>query len=156
MPANGGALQHYLCSTSFMDAQVRNCRRSIAVHSRATRLSSYGPTMVGIWAKSSIGTNARLGKNPRGPLDRRRPGTGQENQTCSQPASLVDLFPTLIELCSLPTLDSQTLDGVSLVPWLIDPKRIRIFPPSLHELQHISVRNEMYRLIQYNDGSREL
>ena len=95
-------------------------------------------------------------ESTRVPLIVVAPGTGQENQTCSQPASLVDLFPTLIELCSLPTLDSQTLDGVSLVPWLIDPKRIRDLPAiTVHELQHISVRNEMYRLIQYNDGSRE-
>ena len=84
------------------------------------------------------------------------PGTGRENQTCSQPACLVDLFPTLIKLCSLPTLDSQTLDGVSLVPWLEDPKRVRDLPAIIvHELQHISVRDERYRLIRYKEESRE-
>ncbi len=54
-------------------------------------------------------------------------------------------------------MDSQTLDGVSLVPWLEDPKRVRDLPAIIvHELQHISVRDERYRLIRYKEESREL
>ena len=153
------AVQHYLCSTSFMDAQVGKLLDAL------DRSPFSSNTVIVLWSDHGwhLGEKQHWHKrtlweeSTRVPLIVVAPGTDQENQTCSQPASLVDLFPTLIELCSLPTLDSQTLDGVSLVPWLIDPKRIRDLPAiTVHELQHISVRNEMYRLIQYNDGSREL
>eukprot|EP00542_Grammatophora_oceanica_P021841 CAMPEP_0194028206 /NCGR_PEP_ID=MMETSP0009_2-20130614/2241_1 /TAXON_ID=210454 /ORGANISM="Grammatophora oceanica, Strain CCMP 410" /LENGTH=225 /DNA_ID=CAMNT_0038667533 /DNA_START=67 /DNA_END=744 /DNA_ORIENTATION=- len=44
-------------------------------------------------------------------------------RTCNHPVSLVDLFPTLIDLCDLPnstllTVESRPLDGHSLRPFL--------------------------------------
>jgi len=77
------------------------------------------------------------------------------NRRSSQPASLIDIYPTLIELCGLPIIDE--LEGESLVPQLIDPDTKRIIPaissltPEFH-----SVRNEQFRYISYGNGQEEL
>ena len=153
------AVQHYLCSISFMDAQVGKLLDALDVSPFADN------TVIVLWSDHGwhLGEKQHWHKrtlweeSTRVPLIVVAPGTGLENQTCTQPASLVDLFPTLIELCSLAPLTSQTLDGVNLAPWLKDPSRKRDLPAiTVHELQHISVRDERYRLIRYKDGSREL
>lgn len=83
------------------------------------------------------------------------PQVGDAGQVCKQPASTVDLFPTLIELCNLNTPD-QTLDGLSLVPWLKNPNKRRAQAAiTVDEFKHKSARDQRYRYIQYNDGSEE-
>ena len=77
------------------------------------------------------------------------------NQRSNQAVSLIDIYPTLIELCDLP--DLAELDGESLVPQLIDPDKKRIQPaissigPDYH-----AIRDEQYRLISYGEGQKEL
>jgi choline-sulfatase len=56
------------------------------------------------------------------PLMFRVPGIDTGGQRCGSLASLVQVLPTLAELCGVP-LDSQ-LDGESLVPLIRDPGRI--------------------------------
>jgi iduronate 2-sulfatase len=48
------------------------------------------------------------------------PGQLQKNLLCWRPVSLIDLYPTLVELCGLPSRNG--LDGHSIVPLLQDPK----------------------------------
>lgn len=55
----------------------------------------------------------------RTPLIIAAPGIKGVNQTCSYPVELVDVFPTLTELCGLAT--PQNLDGVNLKPLLDAP-----------------------------------
>ncbi|MGH7194117.1 MAG: sulfatase family protein, partial [Candidatus Saccharimonadales bacterium] len=56
------------------------------------------------------------------PLIFRAPGITPENAKCENPVSLVQVFPTLIELCGLPM---QGLDGSSLVADLREPQKTR-------------------------------
>ena len=152
------AIQHYLGSITFMDAQLGRLLDALD----ASRFAD--ETVIILWSDHGwhLGEKQHWHKrtlweeSTRVPLIVVAPEIGNPNQICRQPASLVDLFPTLIELCGLPTLASQTLDGTSLVPWLQDPDRKRETPAiTIHELQHVSVRDQQYRFIQYNDGSRE-
>jgi arylsulfatase A-like enzyme len=74
---------------------------------------------------------------------------------CPEAVSLLDLYPTLIELCELP--ENETLDGVSLVPQLKNreaPRKRPVITSSFHG--NHSVRTRDWRLIQYADGAREL
>jgi len=69
--------------------------------------------------------------------------------------SLVDLFPTLIDLAGLPP--KPGLDGRSLVPLLRDPRHP--WPHAAittYDVDEFSVRTEDWRYIRYIDGSEEL
>jgi arylsulfatase A-like enzyme len=75
--------------------------------------------------------------------------------SCGQPVSLVDIYPTLAELCGLELMEK--LDGESLVPLLKEPgnstgrKVITFFNPG-----NVSIRDQDWRYIRYVDGSEEL
>ena len=76
-------------------------------------------------------------------------------KTCQQPASLLDIYPTLVELCKLPA--NPHLEGLSLVPQLSEPTTPRDRPAitSSYFGNH-SIRSRDWRLISYQDGAREL
>jgi len=62
-------------------------------------------------------------KSTRTPFIIVAPGIAQEGARCDSPVSLLDIYPTLIELCGLK--EKPGLDGVSLVPLLKDPSKER-------------------------------
>ncbi len=83
-------------------------------------------------------------------------GPGIEpGQKCREPASLIDIYPTLVELCGFPS--NSRLEGVSLVPQLNDPAAPRERPAvtSSYFGNH-SIRSRDWRLIVYQDGAEEL
>src|SRR5690606_17759983 len=73
---------------------------------------------------------------------------------CNEPVELLDLFPTLNELCGLPPVDG--LEGHSLVPQLKNSKAKREWPAiTSHNQGNHAVRSERWRYIRYADGSEE-
>lgn len=76
-------------------------------------------------------------------------------QACAEAASLLDIYPTLVELCRLPA--NPHLEGVSLVPQLEDPTTARDRPAitSSYFGNH-SIRSRDWRLTVYEDGEEEL
>lgn len=76
-------------------------------------------------------------------------------QSTDEPASLMDLYPTLLELCGLPANPKN--EGVSLVPLMRDPQAewkhnaLTTYGENNH-----AVRSQRYRYIRYEDGSEEL
>jgi len=74
---------------------------------------------------------------------------------CREPASLIDIYPTLVEICGLPA--NQHLEGISLVPQLKDPATLREQPAitSSYFGNH-SIRSRNWRLVVYEDGQEEL
>lgn len=75
--------------------------------------------------------------------------------TCDQPVSLLDIFPTLNELCGLPK--AAALDGESLVPLLKQPNQYtgRAVVITTNLRAH-AVRTEQWRYIRYANGDEEL
>lgn len=73
---------------------------------------------------------------------------------CNQPVSLLDLYPTLMELCAIK--GDHEFDGLSLMPQLrlAETKR----NPAVIEFRkgNAAVRSERWRYIRYSDGSEEL
>lgn len=75
--------------------------------------------------------------------------------TCSKPVGLIDIYPTLIELCELPK--RTDLEGQSLVPLMANPDRNWPYPTiTTHGHKNHAIRSERWRYIQYADGSEEL
>ncbi len=83
------------------------------------------------------------------------PGMTAPNQRCSRPVTMLDIYPTLIELCGL--MPKQELEGRSLVPLLKNPNAKWDRPAlTTHGRNNHSIRDERYRYIRYSDGAEEL
>jgi arylsulfatase A-like enzyme len=80
-----------------------------------------------------------------------------KNKEIKDPVSLIDIYPTLVELCNL-KVETENLEGVSLSSVLRDPstsKERNIFIPH-HKRGNYAIVNNTWRYIYYNDGSEEL
>ncbi|MGE9291364.1 MAG: sulfatase [Puniceicoccales bacterium] len=85
----------------------------------------------------------------------RVPGLTEPGTVSHRTVSLLDLYPTLAELCGLEAPD--VLEGRSLVPLLQDPDLAWPYPALSTNFEgNHAVRSERYRYIRYQDGSEEL
>jgi choline-sulfatase len=151
------AVRAYLASITFADAQIGRLldaldRASCARTTVVVLWSDHGWHLgeKGHWHKRTLWEEAT-----RVPLIIVAPGHGKPGQRCDRAVSLVDLFPTLAELCGLAPLD--VTDGTSLVPLVDHPAGKRSAPAIIqHGLNSCAVRSDRYRYIRYADGSEEL
>ncbi len=154
-------IRGYLACVSFVDDQLGDVIDALDQSSHAEN------TIVVLWSDhgQQLGEKRRYRKqclweeSTRVPLAFRMPDHNKlyqkSNKKCNRPVSLVDIYPTLLELCNLSKVDG--LDGVSLVP-LIDDHEIEWNRPAVttwHYKNH-SVRSEDWRYIVYRDGKEEL
>lgn len=83
------------------------------------------------------------------------PGVTKPGGRCSRPISMLDIYPTLIELCNLSERDG--IQGKSIVPLLRNPEAEWKRPAlTTHGRNNHSLRDERYRYIRYSDGTEEL
>ena len=146
----------YLACVSFVDSQVGRVLDALDKSGKADN------TIVVLWSDHGwhIGEKEITGKNSlwddgtRVPLIFAGPGVAR-NARCSKPAELLDIYPTLLELCGLPAKDE--LEGHSLGPQLRDADAARTWPAiTTHNHDNHGVRSERWRYIRYADGSEEL
>jgi len=149
-------VRSYLACTSFVDAQIGRLLAALEDSDQA------GNTIVVVWGdngwhlgeKGITGKNTLWDESTRVPLVFAGPGV-RAGQRCAQPAELLDIYPTLIELAGLPP--RQGLDGISLGPQLRDASAKRERPAlTSHNQGNHGVRSERWRYIRYADGSEEL
>ena len=84
----------------------------------------------------------------------RVPGVTRPHQICTRPVSLLDIYPTLVDLAKIP--QPAHLDGHSLVPLLHNVLAPRDTPAITVYDGHMTVRTESHRFIRYWDGTTEL
>ena len=158
------AVQGYLASITYADQMVGYLLDALETSSYADN------TIVVLWSDhgwqlgekqhwrkfalwENVARTVLMIKAPKG-----TPGLRAGSQAGSYTArmtSLLDIFPTLIDLCGLP--EKQGLDGRSLVPLLEDPNLEWPYPAiTTYDYNEFSIRTEQYRYIQYIDGSEEL
>lgn len=103
------------------------------------------------WEKGTLWERSALS-----PLAMRVPGMVHAGETSHQQVSLVDLYPTLVDLCKLQE-PNHRLEGESLRSFIENPERKqkRLILTSYGE-EYASVRSERYRYIRYPDGTEEL
>ena len=146
----------YLASISFVDAQVGRVLDAL----KANGLEKN--TVVVLWSdhgwhlgeKGITGKNSLWERSTRVPVIFAGPGIGASAK-CDRPAELLDLYPTLLDLCGLPANTAN--EGLSLVPQLKDARAARERPAvTTHSPGNHGVRTEKWRYIVYADGSEEL
>ena len=94
-------------------------------------------------------------ESTRTPLVFVAPGVTTPGARCPRTVSLLDIYPTLVELCSLPR--TRNLEGMSLVRFLKNPLAARSRPALTTFLRgNHSVRTERWRYTRYRDGTEEL
>ncbi len=149
------AVQAYLAASSHAD----DC---VGLVLDALRKSKYADnTIVVIWGDHGwhLGEKMRFRKatlwaeSTRLPLTIRVPGM-KARQDCSRIVNLMDLYPTLIDLCGLPA--KAEIDGRSIAPLLRDPKMPWPYPSiTFEDANNASVRDERWYFIRYKDGGEE-
>lgn len=163
------ARQAYLASVSFMDAQVGRVldalsETGLAENTIVLFTSDHGYHMGehGYWQKESL-----YEESARVPLIVAAPGMKTAGRTSKALCEMVDIYPTLADLCGLtPPAD---LDGQSLVPQLRDPtapgKRFAVTQAVRYKNRLVgtgqkmkcdthgySIRTDRYRYIQWDQG----
>ena len=115
------AVQAYYASTSFVDAQVGRVideldRLGLTDNTVIVFTSDHGYLLGehGLWQKNSL-----FEASSRVPLLIVAPGISKPGSVVKTPVSLLDLYPTLLELAGVKGPDN--LQGQSLVPMLKDP-----------------------------------
>ena len=146
----------YLACTSFVDSQIGRVLEALERNGLADN------TIVVLWSdhgfhlgeKLITGKNTLWDRSTRVPLIFAGPGVARKAR-CNRPAELLDIYPTLSELCGLS--EPENVEGHSLVPQLKDAQAPREFPAiTTHNHDNHGVRSEDWRYIRYADGSEEL
>ncbi len=149
-------VQAYMACVAFVDAQVGRVLDALESSDYADN------TIVVLWSdhgyhlgeKNRFAKQALWERDTRVPLIFSLPGE-KEAAICKAPVQLVDIYPTLIDLCRLPKLDM--LDGHSLTPLIARPgKAWKHKALSFYGEGNVAVRSDRFRLMQYEDGSKEL
>jgi len=160
----GGYVRGYLASISYADAQIGRVLDALQSSSH------YNNTVVILWSDNGYhqGEKMHFGKKTlweratHVPMIIAGPGVKRGGR-CGTPVSLVDLYPTLIDLCGLPARD--VLEGESLLSYLQDPSRNddrHIVTTWHHPFDNprkrpsISVRSRRWRYSRYTGGGEEL
>ena len=150
-------LHAYLASISFADAQIGRLIDTLDASGEADN------TIIVLWSDHGwhFGEKKHLHKmtlwerSTRIPFILVDPRTTQPETRCEQPVGMVDLFPTLNELCELPNVEG--LSGQSLKPLLKNPEQEWERPALITSNQgDHAIRSKRWRYIRYADGGEEL
>lgn len=146
----------YLACVSFTDAQIGRILAALEAtgHADDTIVVVWGDHGWHLGEKLITGKNTLWERSTRVPLIFAGPSiaTGAK---CGRPVELLDIYPTLAELCGLAA--PEDLEGLSLGPQLRDAAAPRDRPAvTSHNQGNHAVRTERWRYIRYADGSEEL
>ena len=151
------AVQAYLATISFADAQIGRVLEALekSEHAENTIVVLWGDHGWHLGEKEHWRKHALWDVSTRTPLIISVPDGGSKGQLCHRPVSLIDLYPTLVDLCGLPERDG--LDGQSLKPLLNNPSREWHRPVVMtYGFNNHAVQTERWRYIRYADGGEEL
>ncbi len=153
-----GVAAYYAC-ISFVDAQIGRVlqtlddldlwKNTIVVFysDHGYHLGEHG----GMWHKMSV-----FEQSARVPLVVAAPGIAGGGKSSPRLVELIDIYPTLVDLCGLPSVDG--LEGKSLKPLLQDPNRPwseAAYTQVLRgAVQGRSVRTERWRYTEWDAGKQ--
>ncbi len=171
-------IRAYLACTAFVDDQFGRIFQTLenspyADNTIVIFTSDHG---MHLGEKDMLAKMTLWAESTRIPLLVRVPGMKSGGLVCPVPVSLIDLYPTLSELCGLPQ-PPQGLDGFSLRPLVDDPggswagpdaalaawmgaptaeQREHPYSPAAASNQHFALVSDQWRYIRASNGEEEL
>lgn len=151
------AVQAYLASITFVDHQLGQVLDAL------DRGPNNGNTLIVLWSDHGWHLGEKLHwqkftlweEATRVPLILSHPSFATVGSLCNRVVSLLDLYPTIVELCGLNEIEQW--EGKSLMPLLMDTQRPWPIPAiTTWGIGNHAVRTEQWRYIRYSDGSEEL
>lgn len=152
------AVQSYLACISYADAQIGRVLDALEASPYADN------TIVVLWSdhgyhygeKGHFGKKELWQRTSHVPFVWRGPGVAKGKAT-NVTASLIDMYPTFVELCGLPQ-PTQKLEGTSLASTLKNPDQAEARSAYLPytEPNAYAIINEDWRYIKYANDSEEL
>ncbi|HVA50501.1 MAG TPA: sulfatase [Pirellulales bacterium] len=152
------AIRAYWASITFMDAQLGRVldaldRLELTDNTIVVMTSDHGYHMYqhGLWQKMSLFENSA-----HVPLIVSLPGAAGRGKSNAGPVELVDIYPTLADLCGLPAPDY--LDGTSLRPALNGPsksvKEAAFTQVRRGDFDGYSIRTSRWRYTLWDEGRK--
>jgi arylsulfatase A-like enzyme len=151
------ATQAYLAAVSYADDCIGVMLDALAGSRHADN------TVVVIWGDHGwfLGEKLKYRKthlweeSARCPLIIKAPGLTKAGKRCDRLVNLMDLYPTLIDLCKLPRKNG--IAGRSIKELLAEPGMKWDYPTlTTYQKGNHSIRSERWRYIKYVDGVEEL
>ena len=154
------AVRAYLASIHFVDRQIGRLIGALdaSPHASSTCILLVGDHGWHLGEKQHWGKWTGWRESTRVPLIVVPPqgrSIGVMGSRCDEPVSLLDLYPTLLDICELPK--ASWVDGESLKPFLSKPNRqvgrevLTWFDPG-----NVALTTRQWRYLRYADGSEEL
>ncbi|MCW5977868.1 MAG: sulfatase [Bryobacteraceae bacterium] len=150
------AVRAYLASISFADTMVGYVLSALdgSAYARNTVIVFWSDNGWHLGEKQHWHKSTLWQRSTHVPLILAGPGVRQPGVDRSQPVNLLDLYPTLIDLCGIPR--RSDLDGETLLPLLRDAEAARKPTVTTYLAGNHAVRDERWRYIRYRDGGEEL
>jgi len=146
----------YLASISFADAMVGRLLSALetSAHARDTIIVFWSDNGWHLGEKQHWHKSTLWQRSTHVPVIVWAPMIREPGRGRPQPVNLLDIYPTLIDLCGLPR--RKDLDGSSLGPLLRDSRSKRNPTVTTYWNGNHSVRDERWRYTRYADGGEEL
>jgi arylsulfatase A-like enzyme len=150
------AVQGYLASINYCDHVVGEIVAALDASGSADN------TAIVLWGDNGFHLGEKLHwrkfvlweEATRVPLIFVPPGSRGGHARVHEPVSLVDIFPTILQLCAIPL--PHSLDGESLLPLMSSPGYERSKPAIMTWGRgNHSIRTSQWRLARYVDGTEE-
>ncbi len=151
------AVQAYLAAISYLDGQIGRVLDALdqSPERDNTIVVFFGDHGWHLGEKEHWRKFALWEESTRAPFIWIAPGITKQGTRCSQPVDFMSIYPTLVDLASVP--DPGNLEGRSIRPLLANPDAawdgaaLTTFGQNNH-----AVRDARWRYIRYADGSEEL
>ncbi|PTX98532.1 sulfatase [Opitutus sp. ER46] len=151
------AVRGYLAATAYTDMNIGRLLEALekSPYAANTIVCLWGDHGWHLGEKHHWRKFALWEEATRTPLIWLVPGLTKPGSVCDRPVDLMSLYPTLTDLCGIPT--PAHLEGRSVKPLLADPHAAWDTPALItYQYNNHAVRNDGWRYIRYANGDEEL
>lgn len=150
-------IHSYLACVSFVDSQIGRVLDAL------DKSKVSGNTIIVLWSDNGQGLGEKKhwrkmslwNESVKTPLIFRLPGADMKGRKIDAPVGLIDIYPTLLDVCHLPALAAN--DGKSLKQYFNEPGYFDQTPElTVWRYGNFRVSDKNWTFIRYRDGSEEL